>query len=345
MGDRRFQSVGRRRARARGQVCPTSPSPTRPGARSTPAGDNAVLVEHALTGDSHVVGPAGPGAPDAGLVGRPDRPGLPARHRPLLRRGAPTCSAAARAPPARPRRRPTGGPGAAGSRSSRSATRCRSRRCSPTRLGIDALAAVLGGSMGGMRALEWAVDPPRAGRRCHRAGQHGIRHGRADRLVPGPAARDPRPTRTSAAATTTTSAGGPETGLGIARRIAHVTYRSELELHDRFGRAPAGRRGPARGRRALRRRELPRPPRGQAARPLRRQLLRRPDRGDELATTSAAAAAGVAPPSAGSPRGLRRRRPSTPTGSTRRGCPTRSPRPPRAPSCTPSPPPTATTAS
>ena len=29
-------------------------------------GDNAVFVEHALTGDSHVVGPAGPGHPTAG---------------------------------------------------------------------------------------------------------------------------------------------------------------------------------------------------------------------------------------------------------------------------------------
>ena len=42
-----------------------------------PGGGNAVLVEHALTGDSHVVGRAGPGHPTAGwwegLVG-PGRP-------------------------------------------------------------------------------------------------------------------------------------------------------------------------------------------------------------------------------------------------------------------------------
>src|SRR5688500_6697197 len=45
--------------------------------RLNAAGDNAVLVEHALTGDSHVVGPAGPGHPTPGwwdgLIG----PGLP----------------------------------------------------------------------------------------------------------------------------------------------------------------------------------------------------------------------------------------------------------------------------
>jgi homoserine O-acetyltransferase/O-succinyltransferase len=40
---------------------------------------------------------------------------------------------------------------------------------------------------------------------------------------------------------------GPETGLGIARRIAHVTYRSELELHERFGRQPQGVENPLDG--------------------------------------------------------------------------------------------------
>jgi homoserine O-acetyltransferase len=33
---------------------------------------------------------------------------------------------------------------------------------------------------------------------------------------------------------------GPHRGLGIARRIAHITYRSEVELSSRFGRDPQG---------------------------------------------------------------------------------------------------------
>jgi homoserine O-acetyltransferase len=33
---------------------------------------------------------------------------------------------------------------------------------------------------------------------------------------------------------------GPDLGLGLARRIAHVTYRSEPELDTRFGRAAQG---------------------------------------------------------------------------------------------------------
>jgi homoserine O-acetyltransferase len=42
-------------------------------------------------------------------------------------------------------------------------------------------------------------------------------------------------------------ASGPDAGLGIARRIAHITYRSELELHQRFGRQPQGTEEPLGG--------------------------------------------------------------------------------------------------
>jgi len=40
---------------------------------------------------------------------------------------------------------------------------------------------------------------------------------------------------------------GPHVGLGIARRIAHLTYRAELELDIRFGNSPQGTEDPARG--------------------------------------------------------------------------------------------------
>src|SRR3954469_14664120 len=58
-----------------------------------PDASNAVLVEHALTGDSHVVGAAGPGHPTAGwwdgLVG-PGAPWTPTGSS----SSAPTCSVA-----------------------------------------------------------------------------------------------------------------------------------------------------------------------------------------------------------------------------------------------------------
>ena len=43
------------------------------------------------------------------------------------------------------------------------------------------------------------------------------------------------------------AARGPHTGLGLARRLAHVTYRSEPELATRFGRSPQGAEHPWRG--------------------------------------------------------------------------------------------------
>jgi homoserine O-acetyltransferase len=41
--------------------------------------------------------------------------------------------------------------------------------------------------------------------------------------------------------------GGPAAGLGLARRLAHVTYHSEAELATRFGRAAQGAEDPWRG--------------------------------------------------------------------------------------------------
>jgi homoserine O-acetyltransferase len=40
---------------------------------------------------------------------------------------------------------------------------------------------------------------------------------------------------------------GPHAGLGLARRIAHVSYRSEVELQSRFGRRPQGDEDPLAG--------------------------------------------------------------------------------------------------
>lgn len=101
------------------------------------------------------------------------------------------------------------------------------------RLGIDRFASVLGGSMGGMRALEWLVG-------------HPGRAASALVLAVGAAASaDQIGTQTTQQLAITADpawAGGdwvgdgPVGGLGLARRIAHLTYRSGLELETRFGR-------------------------------------------------------------------------------------------------------------
>lgn len=59
----------------------------------------------------------------------------------------------------------------------------------------------------------------------------GERPGGRDPRGPG-LARRPLPRRTPGH--------GPHTGLGLARRLAQVTYRTEAELQARFGRSPQG---------------------------------------------------------------------------------------------------------
>lgn len=202
--------------------------------RLNDARDNAILVEHALTGDSHVVGAAGPGHPTAGWW--PD----------VIGSGAPLdsdeyfvvainvlggCQGS------------TGpGSGAAdgrawGSRFPRITIRDQvaAEARLADELGIARWHSVIGGSMGGMRTLEWvASHPERVGTAVAFAtggyataeqvgwSQAQILAIRNDPWFAGGDYYDRDQ--------------GPEAGLGIARRIAHITYRSELELHERFDR-------------------------------------------------------------------------------------------------------------
>jgi homoserine O-acetyltransferase/O-succinyltransferase len=102
------------------------------------------------------------------------------------------------------------------------------------RLGIGRLRAVVGGSMGGMQALEWAAShPDRVGALVAIA--IGARHSAwaigLNEVARRAIAADPsfeggayRPDRQ------------PETGLGLARAIAMLTYRSFDSLEAKFGR-------------------------------------------------------------------------------------------------------------
>lgn len=201
-----------------------------------PDRSNAVLVLHALTGDSHVTGPAEPGHPTAGwwreLVG-PGRALDPADWYIVAPNVLGGCQGSTG--PATPA--PDGR--LWGSRFPFLTVRDQvaAEAGLADALGIDAWAAVIGGSMGGMRALEWAVEyPDRVAAllllACPAAASadqiawtvpqlHAIRadpgwHGGDYHDVPAGA--------------------GPHRGLGVARRIAHITYRAEEELADRFGR-------------------------------------------------------------------------------------------------------------
>lgn len=89
------------------------------------------------------------------------------------------------------------------------------------RLGIDAVAAVIGGSLGGMLALEFAVSFP----------------GRASQAVvfAAPARLGATAIGWSAVQRRALAIGG-EQGLALAREIAMLTYRTPAGLDRRFGR-------------------------------------------------------------------------------------------------------------
>jgi homoserine O-acetyltransferase len=199
-----------------------------------PGGGNAVLVEHALTGDSHVVGPAGPGHPTpgwwAGLVGPggaldTDRFFVVCPNVLGGCQGTTGPSSAA----------PDGAPWGSRFPEITIGDQVRVEAALADALGIRRWAAVVGGSMGGMRALEWAVALPE----------------RVDALFflasGAVATADQIGTQTTQQAAVRADprwAGGdyplgegPAAGLGVARRIAHLTYRSPGELDERFGTA------------------------------------------------------------------------------------------------------------
>lgn len=199
------------------------------------ARDNAVLIEHALTGDSHAAGPAGPGHITPGwwdpLVG-PSAAIDTDRWWVICPNTLGGCQG-------------TTGPSSLmpdgthwGSRFPIITIRDQVavEAALADALGIRRWAAVVGGSMGGMRALEWGVSfPERVERSILLAcGAAATAEQIALCAVQAQAIRlDPE---FRGGDYYSASSEGPQQGLGLARRIGHVSYRSELELDVRFGR-------------------------------------------------------------------------------------------------------------
>jgi homoserine O-acetyltransferase len=200
-------------------------------------GSNAVLVCHAWTGDSHAAGPAGRGHNAPGWWNDTVGPGKPIdtdKYFVVCANVLGGCQGSTG--PASPHPfdgRPYG------SRfpvvTIRDMVRAQARL--GEFLGVRRWLSVVGGSMGGMQALEWAVMYPRRIRSvvavatCMQATAQQIAWGaigrRSVRLDPkwrGGDYYDAEP------------GDGPTEGLEIARMVAQVTFRSDNIFTDRFGR-------------------------------------------------------------------------------------------------------------
>ncbi|MCR5979922.1 homoserine O-acetyltransferase [Gordonia jinghuaiqii] len=211
----------------------------------SPTRDNVILTLHALTGDSHVTGPADADHDTAGwwdgLVG----PGQAIDTDEWCVISANVLGGC----------KGSTGPGSIapdgqpwGSRFPQITVldQVRAEVALLDLLGIDSVGAVLGGSMGGARALEWVIEYPdrvrsalvlAVGARAT-ADQIGIQSAQIAAIKADP-----------------DWCGGnyhgtgriPSNGMGIARRIAHLMYRSEPELDARFANHPQGEENPLTG--------------------------------------------------------------------------------------------------
>jgi homoserine O-acetyltransferase len=204
------------------------------------ARDNAVLIEHALTGDSHVYGPAGPGHLTSGwwetLVG----PGAPIdteRYFVVCANVLGGCQGTTGPSSIAPDARPWG------SRFPFVTQRdqVRTEIALSDALGIDTWALIIGASMGGMRVLEWGIMAPDRARRL--AVIAATAESSADQIAwahPQLTAIRLDPNFRGGDYYDAAPGEGPHRGLGVARQIAHTTYRSAAELDARFGREPQG---------------------------------------------------------------------------------------------------------
>jgi len=206
---------------------------------------NAILILHALSGDSHAAGPPQPGHLSSGwwdpLIG----PGAPIDTSrffvvcPNVLGGCQgTTGPSSRAEDERPY----------GSRFPIVTVKDQVavEHALATELGIADWYAVIGGSMGGMRALQWAVDYPAEVERAivvatgaaASAEQIALSWLQCQAIRLDPDFRD---------GDYYDAKRGPLAGLSIARGIGHVSYRSEIELQVRFGNSPQGEEVPLDG--------------------------------------------------------------------------------------------------
>lgn len=217
-----------------------------------PDGSNAVLILHALTGDSHVTGTAEPGHPTDGWWDGVIGPGraIDTDHWYVV---CPNVLGGCQGTTGPSSLHPDGR--AWGSRFPRITIRdqVEVERRVADHLGVDTWAAVVGGSMGGMRVLEWAIMAPERVRgiaplavsATATADQIAVQTIQLHAIRADPHFRggdylhdvhdDP------------TTAQGPTEGLAIARRLAHFSYRSAEEFDVRFARRSQDDEDPLRG--------------------------------------------------------------------------------------------------
>ena len=195
---------------------------------------NAVLICHALTGDQHV-------ASQHPLTGKPGwwnrmvgvgLPIDPTRHFIVCANVLGSCMGSSGPPTIDPA---TGAPFAMRFPVITIRDMVRAQAMLVDHLGIGALRAVVGGSMGGMQVLEWAATYPdrvRSAVVIAAAARHSAQNIAFHEVGRQAIMADPKWQSGAYYA----GAEMPAAGLAVARMAAHITYLSEAGLTEKFGR-------------------------------------------------------------------------------------------------------------
>ena len=195
---------------------------------------NAVLIEHALTGDSHATGPAGPGHPTPGwwdgLIG----PGA-AIDTDEFFVVCPNVLGGCQGTTGPSSTRPDGTRYGSAFPLITIRDQVMVEAAFADTLGVERWASVVGGSMGGMRALEWCVEF--ADRVDSAVVLAVAAAASADQIaLCSIQARAIRVDAAFARGDYYDRGERPTAGLAIARAIGQVSYRTGAELDARFGR-------------------------------------------------------------------------------------------------------------
>jgi homoserine O-acetyltransferase/O-succinyltransferase len=236
VGDRKFVSIGAMTLE-RGDVLPSVRIAYETFGTLNAARDNAILVLHTLTGDSHVIGPAGLGHPTAGWWG-----GIVGEGKDIDTGEwfvvAPNMLGGCQGSTGPASSAPDGTEWGARFPFITIRDQVAAQAAFADAIGLERWAAVIGGSMGGMQALEWAISYP-------------------DRVERIAVLASPESSNADQIALNTVQVDaihldakfadgdyyggedgeGPYRGLALARRMALLNYRSPNELNDRFQRS------------------------------------------------------------------------------------------------------------
>jgi homoserine O-acetyltransferase len=202
------------------------------------AGDNAILICHALSGDAHVAGLNSPDDKKLGwwdiMVG-PGRGIDTNKYFVICSNFLGGCSG-------------TTGPGSVNPATGKPygldfpiitvADMVKVQKLLIDKLGIKQLLAVIGGSIGGMQVLQWAIQYPdfvKAAIPIATTTHLGAQSIAFDAVGRNAILADP-----SFAAGQYSDDNRPDRGLGIARMIGHITYLSEEGMRNKFGRQLRG---------------------------------------------------------------------------------------------------------